>query len=220
MQMSLGKSEVFNSMRAAIIIFASLLAVAIASAQTQSPAATPSPTTTPTPTPSPKATATATPASAPGSSSGSASKPAATKPAETAASGTSKKPSAKLATPENPKTLVIEDLATGQGKVATKGMTVKVHYTGWLYDSTLPNGRGKLISSSLRKGEPWSFLLGAGQVIKGWDEGFKDMRVGGKRRLIIPSEMAFGSRGARTEVPPHQPLVFEIELLDVIDSKM
>ncbi len=120
--------------------------------------------------------------------------------------------------PNDPKRLTVEDIVIGKGKPAIKGKSVKVHYTGWLYDSTAPGGKGKQIDSSLKRNEPWSFLLGAGKVIKGWDEGFKDMKTGGKRRLIIPSEMAYGKRGARTEVPPNAPLIFEIELIDVMDA--
>lgn len=122
--------------------------------------------------------------------------------------------------PNDPKRLIVEDIVLGKGKLAAKGKNVQVHYTGWLYDATAPGGKGKQIDSSLKRNEPWSFLLGAGKVIKGWDEGFKDMKVGGKRRLIIPSEMAYGKRGARTEVPPNAPLIFEIELLDVLDTTL
>ncbi len=120
--------------------------------------------------------------------------------------------------PSEPKKLVVEDVMIGKGKVATKGKTVKVHYTGWLYDATQPNGRGKQFDSSLKRGEPFSFPLGAGTVIRGWDEGFRDMRVGGKRVLIIPPELGYGAAGARTEIPGNSSLIFEVELMDVLDS--
>ncbi|MCM2281443.1 MAG: FKBP-type peptidyl-prolyl cis-trans isomerase [Bdellovibrionaceae bacterium] len=141
--------------------------------------------------------------------------PPATKPATVAPKKTE-----PAKNPSDPKRLMIEDIVIGKGKPAIKGKSVKVHYTGWLYDTTAPGGKGRQIDSSLKRNEPWSFLLGAGKVIKGWDEGFKDMKVGGKRRLIIPSDMAYGKRGARTEVPPNAPLIFEVELLDVIESTM
>ena len=181
-------------MRIAVVIFASLLVAVIANAQT-----------------SPTPTATAKPDAAKTE----AKKPEAHK-ADAKKAEPAKKADAKL--PNSPKNLVIEDLAVGSGKVAAKGKTIKVHYTGWIYDSAAPNGIGKLLDSSLKRGEPWSFVLGSGQVIKGWDEGFKDMKVGGKRRLIIPSEMAYGKRGARTQVPPDTPLMYEVELVDVIDT--
>lgn len=141
-----------------------------------------------------------------------------TAPAPKPAAATKKNEPGK--NPNDPRQLKFEDIVIGKGKPAAKGKTVKVHYTGWLYDSTAPGGKGKEIDSSLKRNEPWSFLLGAGKVIKGWDEGFKDMKVGGKRRLIIPSEMAYGKRGARTEVPPNAPLIFELELIDVIETTM
>jgi FKBP-type peptidyl-prolyl cis-trans isomerase FkpA len=117
--------------------------------------------------------------------------------------------------PKEIKTLVVEDTSVGKGKVATKGKTIKVNYTGWIYDSSKPKGHGAQIDTSEGK-EPFSFTLGAKQVIPGWDEGFKDMKVGGKRRLLIPSDMAYGSRGAgQGVVPPSSALVFEVELLEV-----
>lgn len=187
-------------MRFALVIFAGLLAAVIATAQTPtaSPSASPSPSAVKKP------------------DEKKVEKPEKKKEPTTSAAPAPKKPDAKL--PFNPKDLIVEDLQVGAGKAAAKGKTVKVHYTGWLYDAGAPNGLGKQIDSSLKRGEPWSFVLGSGQVIKGWDEGFRDMKVGGKRRLIIPSEMGYGKNGARTEVPPNAPLLFEIELVDVVDT--
>lgn len=111
--------------------------------------------------------------------------------------------------------LIVEDIIVGNGKVAAKGKSIKVHYTGWLYDPKSITGRGKQFDTSQGK-EPFIFQLGSGQVIKGWDEGFSNMKVGGKRKLIIPAEMAYGSRGAGSEIPPNAPLIFEVELLDVM----
>ena len=103
----------------------------------------------------------------------------------------------------------------GSGKVATKGKTIKVNYTGWLYDPNATAGRGRQFDSSLGH-DAFSFPLGAGQVIKGWDDGVVDMKVGGKRKLIIPADMGYGARGAGSDIPPNATLMFEVELLDVI----
>jgi FKBP-type peptidyl-prolyl cis-trans isomerase FkpA len=104
--------------------------------------------------------------------------------------------------------LMIEELAAGNGTEATSGKTVDVHYTGWLTT-------GQKFDSSVDRGKPFSFKLGAGQVIKGWDEGVKGMKVGGKRKLTIPPKMAYGERGFPGAIPPNSTLVFEVELLGV-----
>lgn len=103
----------------------------------------------------------------------------------------------------------------GTGAVATSGSDVTVHYTGWIYDKRKPDLRGEKFDSSVDRGEPFTFLLGAGQVIRGWDEGVAGMKVGGKRELHIPAELAYGSEGAGGVIPPNASLVFEVELLDV-----
>ncbi len=103
------------------------------------------------------------------------------------------------------------DMKVGTGDVATSGASVTVHYTGWLWE----NGqRGKQFDSS-RGGSPFTFKLGAGEVIEGWDEGVKGMRVGGVRELIIPPEKGYGQRGAPPAIPPNATLCFEVELLGV-----
>ncbi|HET6677456.1 MAG TPA: FKBP-type peptidyl-prolyl cis-trans isomerase [Nitrospira sp.] len=100
------------------------------------------------------------------------------------------------------------DLRMGTGATAQAGQTVSVHYSGWL-------DNGTPFDSSLERGQPFSFPLGAGRVIKGWDEGVQGMQVGGKRKLIIPSHLGYGARGAGNAIPPHATLIFEVELLAV-----
>jgi len=108
------------------------------------------------------------------------------------------------------------DVAVGTGPEATKGKIAVVHYTGWLYDPNAADKKGKKFDSSRDAPSPFSFTVGAGQVIAGWDEGVPGMKVGGKRTLIIPSYMAYGRRGAGGGViPPDATLLFEVELLEV-----
>jgi FKBP-type peptidyl-prolyl cis-trans isomerase FkpA len=110
--------------------------------------------------------------------------------------------------------LVKTDTVVGKGKEAVAGKTVEVHYTGWLHDAKADKQRGKQFDSSVGRG-PFSFPLGAGRVIKGWDEGVTGMKVGGKRTLVIPAELAYGKRGAGGVIPPDATLVFDVELLGV-----
>jgi FKBP-type peptidyl-prolyl cis-trans isomerase len=100
------------------------------------------------------------------------------------------------------------DIKAGTGDEAKPGKQVRVHYTGWLKS-------GKKFDSSVDRGQPFAFSLGAGRVIKGWDEGVAGMKVGGKRQLRIPPELGYGSRGAGGLIPPNATLVFDVELLDV-----
>lgn len=104
--------------------------------------------------------------------------------------------------------LKITDLETGQGAEARAGQTVEVHYTGWLENGTK-------FDSSLDRRQPFRFRLGAGEVIRGWDEGVAGMKVGGKRKLVIPAALGYGARGAGGAIPPNATLVFEVELLGV-----
>jgi FKBP-type peptidyl-prolyl cis-trans isomerase len=106
------------------------------------------------------------------------------------------------------------DLREGTGAMATSGQTAKVHYTGWLYDANAADNKGKQFDSSVGRG-PFSFRLGGGQVIRGWDQGVQGMKVGGQRRLVLPPEFGYGARGAGTVIPPNATLVFDVELLDV-----
>jgi FKBP-type peptidyl-prolyl cis-trans isomerase FkpA len=109
--------------------------------------------------------------------------------------------------------LEFKDLVVGTGAQAAAGQHVTVHYTGWLQN---PDGSaGKKFDSSLDRGQPFDFPLGAGRVIRGWDEGVAGMKVGGKRRLVIPAALGYGARGAGGAIPPNATLIFEVELLGV-----
>ncbi len=105
--------------------------------------------------------------------------------------------------------LRIEDVAEGNGDAAAKGQTVSVHYTGWLENGTK-------FDSSKDRDEPFEFKLGAGQVIRGWDEGVAGMKPGGKRKLTLPPQLAYGDRGAGGVIPPKATLIFEVELLEIL----
>ena len=107
------------------------------------------------------------------------------------------------------------DEKVGDGAVAKSGQEVVVHYTGWNYDEKAPDKHGSKFDSSRDRNEPFTFLLGAGRVIRGWDEGVAGMRVGGKRVLMIPPAYGYGRKGAGGVIPPNGSLVFEVELLDV-----
>lgn len=104
------------------------------------------------------------------------------------------------------------DTTLGTGAEATPGKHVSVHYTGWLFDAAAADQKGVKFDSSLDRGQLFDFPLAAGHVIKGWDEGVAGMKVGGKRTLIIPSELGYGARGAGGVIPPNATLVFEVEL--------
>ena len=108
--------------------------------------------------------------------------------------------------------LQITDITVGTGATPRSGQTCVMHYTGWLYE----NGqKGKKFDSSVDRGEPFEFPIGAGRVIKGWDEGVATMKVGGKRTLVIPPALGYGARGAGGVIPPNATLIFEVELLGV-----
>jgi FKBP-type peptidyl-prolyl cis-trans isomerase FkpA len=108
-----------------------------------------------------------------------------------------------------PSGLKYDDTIEGSGAAASAGQTVSVHYTGWLEN-------GDKFDSSKDRNDPFRFRLGAGQVIRGWDEGVQGMKVGGTRRLTIPADLGYGARGAGGVIPPHATLVFEVELLEIL----
>lgn len=113
---------------------------------------------------------------------------------------------------KTPSGLEIDDVREGTGATAAAGCQATVHYTGWLWE----NGQaGKKFDSSKDRGTPFRFPLGAGRVIRGWDEGVAGMKVGGLRRLVIPPDLGYGARGAPGAIPPNATLLFEVELLGV-----
>ena len=132
-------------------------------------------------------------------------------------------PSTPTTTPPAPpaaaapeETVLVTDVVKGVGDEAFPGMVVIVHYTGWLYDPAAPDQHGRKFDSSRDRGQPLSFPLGSGRVIRGWEQGVPGMKVGGKRRLVIPPALAYGSRGAGNGViPPNATLIFDVELLAV-----
>jgi FKBP-type peptidyl-prolyl cis-trans isomerase FkpA len=107
------------------------------------------------------------------------------------------------------------DTIIGTGAEAVAGQHITVHYTGWLYDPSAKDNKGKKFDSSKDRGDPFQFTLGVGQVIGGWDQGFAGMKVGGHRTLVIPPELGYGARGAGGVIPPNATLLFEVELLGV-----
>jgi FKBP-type peptidyl-prolyl cis-trans isomerase FkpA len=111
--------------------------------------------------------------------------------------------------------LQIDDITAGSGDEASTGCRVRVHYTGWLHDAEAELQRGRKFDSSRDRGSPFAFSLGAGQVIRGWDEGVAGMRVGGVRVLTIPPDLGYGARGAGGVIPPNATLVFEVELISI-----
>ena len=116
---------------------------------------------------------------------------------------------------DNITSLQITDGKVGTGAEATSGKTVSVHYTGWLYSESAADHHGAKFDSSRDRHEPFSFVLGARQVIQGWDQGVAGMKVGGQRTLIIPPELGYGARGAGGVIPPNATLIFDVELLKV-----
>ena len=123
---------------------------------------------------------------------------------------------AALATTTTPEGLAITELAAGSGDAISPGSVAVVHYTGWLYESGATDHKGRKFDSSVNRGEPFRFALGQGEVIVGWDQGVEGMKVGGKRRLVIPAALAYGETGAGGGlIPPGATLVFDVELLGI-----
>ena len=187
-------------MNRSITLFVAALALLVSACGSGAPEQTPAeqPATAPQSQPAPEATA-------PQSSTTAA--PAASAPQ------TSEAPVTPPSAPEKP-IYTRTDLTVGTGAEAVNGRGLSVNYTGWLYDPSRPDLKGQMFDTSKGRG-PFDFVLGAGQVIPGWDQGFSGMKVGGSRRLIIPPDMAYGSQGAGGVIPPNATLVFEMELLGV-----
>jgi FKBP-type peptidyl-prolyl cis-trans isomerase FkpA len=117
--------------------------------------------------------------------------------------------------PAMPAKLEINDQKVGSGPAIASGQTAIVHYTGWLYDQNAPEHKGTKFDSSRDRDEPFSFELGQGHVIAGWDQGVAGMQVGGQRRLVIPAELGYGQRGAGGVIPPGATLLFDVELVAI-----
>jgi FKBP-type peptidyl-prolyl cis-trans isomerase FkpA len=136
-----------------------------------------------------------------------------------AACGSKEQP-AKATTPvPAPTELQKIDILKGTGEGISQGQVAVVHYTGWLYDPTAPEQKGMKFDSSRDRGTPFPFPIGAGQVIRGWDEGVQGMQPGGQRRLVIPPALAYGELGAQNVIPPNATLVFDVELLAIEEPK-
>jgi FKBP-type peptidyl-prolyl cis-trans isomerase FkpA len=118
-----------------------------------------------------------------------------------------------MAITTNPSGLQYDDIVTGEGAEATTGQNVTVHYTGWLRNDD--GSKGAKFDSSKDRNDPFEFALGAGMVIRGWDEGVQGMKVGGTRQLTIPADLGYGARGAGGVIPPNATLIFDVELLAV-----
>ena len=137
--------------------------------------------------------------------------------AQTATTAAPAKPASPAAAAMGaPTALKSIDRKVGAGALAEAGNPVAVHYTGYLYDATAPDNKGKKFDSSVDRKVPFGFIVGAGRVIKGWDEGVAGMKVGGQRTLIIPPSLGYGERGAGADIPPNATLLFDVELMSVI----
>jgi len=115
-----------------------------------------------------------------------------------------------------PAQLMLQDLQEGKGEPINARSAVLVGYTGWLYDPCKPDHKGEMFDTSEGRQTPFGLIVGTGRVIQGWDEGLIGMREGGKRRLVIPADKAYGAKGAGDKIPPNATLVFDVELLKVI----
>jgi FKBP-type peptidyl-prolyl cis-trans isomerase FkpA len=129
---------------------------------------------------------------------------------------TATSPTTTSAAAKAPTSLVSIDRVVGEGPAAATGEPVLVHYTGYLWDASKPDNKGAKFDSSLGRPAPLGFILGAGRVIKGWDEGVAGMKAGGQRTLIIPPDKAYGEKGAGATIPPNSTLVFDVELMGII----
>ncbi len=135
----------------------------------------------------------------------------------TACAGTPPAADKVAAAPVEVKELVKKDTKVGTGKEAARGKAVLVNYTGWLYDPSKPDMKGAQFDTSTGRATPFGFVVGAGRVIKGWDEGIPGMKEGGHRTLIIPPAMGYGAKGAGDKIPPNATLLFEVELIKLLN---
>ena len=135
-----------------------------------------------------------------------------------AACGDQAAPAKVLAPVPPPAELQKTDIVKGTGEGISQGQVAVVHYTGWLYEPTAPEQKGPKCDSSRDRGQPFPFMIGAGQVIRGWDEGVQGMQPGGQRRLVIPSDLAYGDSG-KGPIPGGATLVFDVELLKIEEPK-
>jgi FKBP-type peptidyl-prolyl cis-trans isomerase FkpA len=133
----------------------------------------------------------------------------------TACSGEAAGPAPAASPAATVSTLESEDLKIGTGAPIAAGQQAVVQYTGWLYEASAADKKGKEFDSSASSGQPFRFVIGGGQVIKGWDQGVAGMKVGGRRRLIIPADLAYGAEGAGGVIPPGATLVFEVSLVGI-----
>jgi FKBP-type peptidyl-prolyl cis-trans isomerase FkpA len=124
-------------------------------------------------------------------------------------------PGAAPGTTQAVNTMEIVELQPGPGAAIAAGQTAVVQYTGWLYETAAPDKKGKEFDSSRKGGQPFRFVVGGGQVIKGWDQGVLGMKVGGRRRLTIPADLAYGDVGAGGVIPPGATLIFDVELVAI-----
>lgn len=124
-------------------------------------------------------------------------------------------PAVPQGAPMPPEQLQSQDLTPGAGAAVTAGQTAVVHYTGWLWDAAAPENKGRKFDSSRDHGDTFAFRVGGGEVIRGWDQGVEGMKVGGKRRLVIPPELGYGARGAGGVIPGGATLVFDVELMGI-----
>jgi FKBP-type peptidyl-prolyl cis-trans isomerase FkpA len=134
-----------------------------------------------------------------------------------AACGGDRQPEVSAVSPTAPlvSALKIDDLQPGSGPAIGAGQKAVVNYTGWLYETSAPDNKGKQFDSSQNAGRPFSFVVGAGQVIKGWDQGVLGMKVGGRRRLLIPADLGYGDSGSGDVIPPGATLIFDVDLISI-----
>lgn len=129
--------------------------------------------------------------------------------------GQSEEPTADVAEPAGLSDLVIEDVVEGEGMPVQAGQRAEMHYTVWLHDPDAEGERGKFLQTSKERGQTYTFMVGNDSVIQGWHQGVPGMKVGGTRVLKVPSRLAYGARGAGSDIPPHSDIIFELDLVSI-----